>query len=360
VVRFFSGGHVESLETRRLATPSSPAGGDDAVMVVMGSGVTPFSAADSPRAFGRIMPRAAWAWTDRAMQRSFHCSGASEALGRKEATAAAPPRFLSVWAGMAHPTEGAKATRGRCRRSEAEAGDTKGEGGGRRGVDLSGWLPPFTACPACKTGCTPRSLGDPFSLLVLPSPHDPLLALRFLPSIEGADDPGDDVLRRHPDRFEPLNGCQLTNLGRDRQHRTIWRCRLVAGFLLVSWPRGPFVGARGPFLVSSTRPKPSPNQSPTNNSLRTRRPHKAGRHAPLRFSHGFGMTTGRLHTSPLSQRSAILSRAPGLARPARCAPCTRRQGEERTWTANQEPPPRGPCLAPGSVSAAGVPRRRPR
>jgi hypothetical protein len=177
VVRFFGGGHVGSLEARKFASD-----GDD--VSDGGDGVALFSAADSPRAFGRIMPRAAWRWTDRAMQRSFHCLGRRRLWDGKRQPPRAPPRFYR-FGGHGSPHGRSKATRGRCRRSEAKAGDSKGEGGGRRGAALSGWLPPLHCLPSLQTGCTPRSLGDPFSLLLLPPTHDPLPALRFLPVNRG-------------------------------------------------------------------------------------------------------------------------------------------------------------------------------
>lgn len=134
---FFGGGHVGTLEARRLATPWPVAhDGDDANDG--GEGGTarlPFCAADSPRACGRIMPRAAWGWTDRAMQRSFPRPGASrrlEALERKEATAAVPHRSFIGLACTAHPTEGARQRGADARSKRPEAGDSKGEGGRRR------------------------------------------------------------------------------------------------------------------------------------------------------------------------------------------------------------------------------------
>lgn len=65
---------------------------------------------------------------------------ASEALGRKEATAAVPHRGFIGLACTAHPTEGARQRGADARGKRPEAGDSKGDGGGRRG-DLSGWLP---------------------------------------------------------------------------------------------------------------------------------------------------------------------------------------------------------------------------
>lgn len=137
---FFGGGHVGTLEARRLATPWPVAhDGDDANDG--GEGGTarlPFCAADSPRDCGRIMPRAACGWTDRAMQRSFPLPGASrrlEAQERKEATAAVPHRSFIGLACTAHPTEGARQRGGRCQKQEARSRRLEGGRGKEEGAE---------------------------------------------------------------------------------------------------------------------------------------------------------------------------------------------------------------------------------
>lgn len=188
---FFGGGHVGTLEARRLATPWPVAhDGDDANDG--GEGGTarlPFCAADSPRACGRIMPRAAWGWTDRAMQRSFPLPGASrrlEALERRGNRGGAPPKFYRFGV-HGSPHGRSKATGGQMPEARGQKQETrrgKGGGGGRRGADLSGWL----RLPGLQTGCRPRSLGDP----LCPSFPPPQLThdsssqrFAFYPSIEG-------------------------------------------------------------------------------------------------------------------------------------------------------------------------------
>lgn len=158
--------------------PSSPATATTAVTVVRGHRGThflPFPAADSSRACGRIMPRTTWGWADRAMQRSFPLPGASrrlEALGRKEATAAVPHRGFIGLACTAHPTEGARqrgadASLPEARGQKQGTQRGKGEGGGRRGVDLSG----CTACP-CKRAADQEALAVPCVPLLFPPTHD--------------------------------------------------------------------------------------------------------------------------------------------------------------------------------------------
>lgn len=211
-----------------------------------------------------------------------------------------PHRGFIGLACTAHPTEGARQRGADARGKRPEAGDSKADGGGRRGVDLSGWLP---ANGAAGQG----ALAAPCVPLLFPPTHDSSLipALPFYPSIEGPDDFDNDVRRRCPDRLEPLDGCQFTTawaaighvVGSSPQHRTIPR-RRRGGFL-------DFPGlvvlllTQGDLFLVFFEFSHSPNRSPTNNS-----PERGGPTRPggMRFSHGFGMTTGRLHTSPLSRR----------------------------------------------------------
>lgn len=236
----------------------------------------------------------------------------------------------------------------------------KGEGGGRRGADLSGWL----RLPGLQTGCRPRSLGDPLcpsfpppNSLTIPLP----CASLFTRQSRGPDDFGDDVRRRLPDRFEPLDGCESTTtwaaighvVGSSPQHRTIPR-RRRGGFPRFSRSCGPFVDARGTFSwFSSSFPIPRIGVLPTTALNEEGPPTRPG---GMRFSHGFGMTTGRLHTSPLSRRLGYSVARAGLARPTSCAPCTSSQGWTSTWA--DGPRTRSPRQA-RSGGAAGAPRRRP-
>lgn len=90
--------------------PLIPHDGDDARDV--GEGGTarlPFCTADSPQVCGRIMPRAAWGWTDRAMQRSFPLPGASRRLrlwAGKRQPRRCPTEVLSVWRARLTPRKG--------------------------------------------------------------------------------------------------------------------------------------------------------------------------------------------------------------------------------------------------------------
>jgi hypothetical protein len=155
----------------------------------------------------------------------FPLPGASEALGRKEATAACPTEVLSVWRARLTPR---KEQGNEGQMPEVRGQSRRLEGGRRRAPRRClEWLAAAPSLPA-----------QPANGLHAKKPWRPLLpppsssnsrssssASFFTRQSRGADDPGDDVQRRHPDRFEPLNGCQLTNLGRDRQHRTICRRR---------------------------------------------------------------------------------------------------------------------------------------